>query len=302
MTQLLLLQELEALGIKAAFTSLNHLDSLKEDIDLPLLAGKIPPKIADDYLQYDYTIPEGYHSILITSCRIPNTLIGVETPLGHKEMILPTVYANTPEADIFTENMEVFFTQHNLEAKKVHLPLKLLAARTGLGHYGRNNISYVEDFGSYNKLTAYYTNYIIPETPWSALSFHPSCMDCHICEVNCPTGIIHHDRYMIDTTNCLPLPNEIEGDFPDWIKPSDHNALMGCLRCQSICPINPPLESTTRHLLDFTLAEVEDMRVHTLYEDLSLTTQEKIKILSFEDYYGVFRRNFMALLNTFVEQ
>lgn len=299
MTQTLLLKDLERLGIKAAFASLNHLGSLKEDIDLPLLAGKIPPKIADDYLQYDYTIPEGFHSLLITSCRIPNTHIGVETKAGPKAMILPTVYMNTHEAEAFTSNMALFFEKHHLQAKKVHLPLKLLAARTGLGHYGRNNISYVDDFGSYHKLTAYYTSLELSETPWSDLHFHPYCAECHICEANCPTGIISRVHYMIDTSKCLPLPNEIEGDFPDWVKPADHSALMGCLSCQSLCPINPPIETTTRHLFDFTMADVEDIQDHDAYDDLTRSSQEKIKILAFEDCYGVFKRNFMALYNTF---
>jgi epoxyqueuosine reductase len=295
MTQLLLLQELEALGIKAAFASLNHLDSLKEDIDLPLLQGKIPPKIADDYLQYDFTVPEGFHSLLIASCRIPNTSIHVETEFGMKEMILPTVYFNTPEANAFTTTMATFFEKHGIESKKVHLPLKLLAARTGLGQYGRNNISYVDDFGSYHKLTAFYTTYRIPETTWSELHFHPYCSDCHVCEVSCPTGIISHDQFMIDTSKCLPLPNEIEGSFPDWVKPKAHNALMGCLRCQSNCPINPPMDSTTRHQADFTLDEIAKIKGHDAFESLDLSLQTKINDLCFEDYYSVFKRNFLAL-------
>jgi len=294
-----LLSEVERHGYKGAFVSLDHLASMKADIDKPLNEGKIPPKIADYYLQYDFSIPEDYQSLFVVSCKIPNSKVLVDTSHGIKDMILPTVYYPTSEAATFDSDMEHLFSTHSVRYKKVHLPLKLLACRSGLSYYGRNNISYVEDFGSYHKLTAYFIDLKIDPTPWHPLSFHPLCTDCHICEANCPSGIIHHEDYLIDTSKCLPLPNEIEGDFPDWVKPSHHNALMGCLRCQSVCPINPPLEKTTQHVTHLSEADVLNLFQIDSYECLDQGTKEKVKALSFSDYYPVFRRNFIALYKTF---
>lgn len=287
--------EIQGMGYVGKFASLDHLASLMVDIESLVEAGKIPVKISRDYLQYDYSIPEDFSSVLITACKIPNSRIEVECDAGIMDMILPTVYRPTKEAADFDVHMEHYFKAHDIQFKKVHLPLKLLAARTGLGHYGRNNISYVGDFGSYHKLTAFYTSVAVASTPWQDIQFHSKCESCHICEANCPSGIISHDHYLIDTSRCLPLPNEIEGDFPEWVKADAHNALMGCLRCQSICPINPPLLQTTEFVARFSKAVVTEILEKTEVEALTEEALSCIKAIGFDDFYPVFRRNFIAL-------
>jgi len=116
------------------------------------------------------------------------------------------------------------------------VPLKLLAARSGLGRYGRNNMIFVEGLGSYNVLWAFLTDVPAPADPWTALDVLEACRHCSHCDRACPTDCIPRGRFVIDAGRCITLYNENGGRFPNFILPSMHHALMGCLRCQTSCP------------------------------------------------------------------
>jgi len=116
------------------------------------------------------------------------------------------------------------------------VPLKLLAARAGLGRYGRNNMIFVEGMGSYNLLWAFLTDAPAAEDGWSELEVLDACRRCSHCDRACPTACILRNAFPIDAGRCLTLYNENDGRFPNFILPSMHHALMGCLRCQTSCP------------------------------------------------------------------
>ncbi len=118
------------------------------------------------------------------------------------------------------------------------IPLKLLAARAGLGYYGRNNLIFVEGMGSYNLLYAFLTDHQFAEDGWTPLEVLDRCRRCDHCDRICPTGSILRSNFVIDIDKCLTLYNENPGAFPNWMPPSAHHALMGCLKCQSPCPVN----------------------------------------------------------------
>jgi len=149
------------------------------------------------------------------------------------------------------------------EARVEHLaaPLKALASRLGLVAYGRNNIGYVKDMGSYFQLCGYVTDAALPEM--SALetgkgSLLPDCENCGICTSMCPTGAIREERVLLHAERCLTYANENEGDWPDWVNAGSHNSLVGCLECQRVCPVNPelPIEKSG---LSFSAAETRSL-------------------------------------------
>jgi len=70
------------------------------------------------------------------------------------------------------------------------------------------------------------------------MSVLDACKSCTLCTKACPTGAISKDRFNIDTSRCLTFLNESKGDIPDWVKPGSHNSLVGCMRCQLVCPYN----------------------------------------------------------------
>ena len=118
------------------------------------------------------------------------------------------------------------------------VPLKLLAARSGLGRYGRNNLVFVEGMGSYNLLHAFLTDWECPDNAGTGLDILDACNHCHGCDRSCPTDCITRSEMVIDAGRCLTLYNEVAGDFPNFILPSMHHTLMGCLMCQRRCPEN----------------------------------------------------------------
>ena len=115
--------------------------------------------------------------------------------------------------------------------------MKQLAVRSGLAAYGRNNITYIDGFGSFHQLQAFYTDQPL-EVHWGKLQMYRLCKGCRICLDDCPTGAIRSSDFVIDPARCITLFNEYPDPLPAWIPASAHNALVGCLRCQLTCPGN----------------------------------------------------------------
>lgn len=146
-------------------------------------------------------------------------------------------------------------------ARVEHLPapLKALAARLGLTKYGRNNISYAPDMGSYLQLCGYLTDAALPDTGETRSleeSLLPECDSCSVCVSLCPTRAISEERMLIRAERCLTFANENPGSWPEWVSPRIHHCLLGCLECQLSCPANPelPVEETG---LCFSASETE---------------------------------------------
>ncbi|HWQ45865.1 MAG TPA: 4Fe-4S double cluster binding domain-containing protein [Longilinea sp.] len=127
---------------------------------------------------------------------------------------------------------------HRIERPGIPFHLKLLAVRSGLARYGRNNISYVEGMGSFIMLRCFVTDYKFTEDHWQELGMMARCEGCSLCQKLCPGGAIRSDRFVIDVSRCVTLYNEVEGDFPAWIPAGAHNAILGCMKCQAACPGN----------------------------------------------------------------
>jgi len=183
-------------------------------------------------------------------------------------------------------------------AKGMHL--KLLAVRSGLGNYGRNNLCYVEGMGSLLRLVAYFTDCKL-EDNWTEIKMMDICKNCRACMINCPNHCITEENFVIDAGKCLSLYNEIEGEFPEWISPSAHNALIGCMRCQSICPGNNSVISQTGRLGEVT--EEETSRILNGTPDQRLLDSLSKKLRDFAptqsaEAFSIFTRNLKALLNT----
>lgn len=123
-------------------------------------------------------------------------------------------------------------------AHAAHLPNKALAAGCGLARYGRNNIIYVDRFGSHTQLVVAWSDLPVLEDRWYAPAVLDRCEGCDSCADACPTGAIAEDRFLLHGERCLPHFNEWPGVFPEWIAPGAHNALVGCMRCQEVCPEN----------------------------------------------------------------
>jgi epoxyqueuosine reductase len=141
-------------------------------------------------------------------------------------------------------------------------PLKTLGTMSGFSRYGRNNISYVPGFGSFTALAGFISDLECDDAPAQPQEALPRCASCGACRAACPTGAIGNDRFLLRAERCITFWNEKDPSipFPDWIEPEWHNAFLGCLTCQRVCPENRPYldlyfegptfdEPTTRKLL-----------------------------------------------------
>jgi len=120
------------------------------------------------------------------------------------------------------------------------LPKKMLAVHSGLGAYGRNNLCYVPGMGSFHRLVALCSDFSCSEDVWHEPRTMDTCEKCVACLRHCPTGAITAERFLLRAERCLTFHNERPGDvaFPSWIDRSWHRCLVGCMRCQLICPQN----------------------------------------------------------------
>jgi epoxyqueuosine reductase len=120
-------------------------------------------------------------------------------------------------------------------------PLKSVACRLGLVTYGRNNLTYIPDWGSYFQLVGYVTDEDIGiADDWrpKPLRLMPECENCSICSSACPTGAINEERILLHAELCTTSFSEQPGDLHHHLSA---DCLFGCLDCQQICPANSGL-------------------------------------------------------------
>jgi len=133
--------------------------------------------------------------------------------------------------------------------------VKLLAARSGLARYGRNNIAYVEGMGSFLRLLAFYSDLPCANDYWQQPQALDECANCRACTNMCPSGAIDPDQFQLRADRCLTFHNESPQAFPSWIQESWHHCLIGCMKCQDSCPLNKDLQSWKERFAEFTEAE-----------------------------------------------
>ena len=83
------------------------------------------------------------------------------------------------------------------------LPQKLLAVHCGLALYGRNNICFNEEFGSYIRILSYFSDVCCDEAAWFLVRRLETCEKCRMCVAACPTNAIDPSHRIINAPICL---------------------------------------------------------------------------------------------------
>ena len=180
------------------------------------------------------------------------------------------------------------------------VPLKLLAARSGLGRYARNSLVFVDGMGSYNLLYAFLTDHPCADDPWTDLQILDECNRCHACERTCPTRCISRWSYSVNIDKCLTLYNENSGEFPNFILGSMHHTLMGCMKCKSPCPVNEGIADLTGEMEE-DITEEETRMILKGSPDEALLKSLQRKLRQFRptrarDQFPILSRNLKTLI------
>jgi len=149
------------------------------------------------------------------------------------------------------------------------LPQKMLAVHCGLGLYGRNNICYNNEFGSYMQIMSYVSDLPCGESAWYLLKRMERCETCCACVASCPTNAIDPNRQLINSDRCITYKNESPGEFPEWIDINSHNSITGCTKCQDCCPANTHNKNKIKIGITFTEEETVEILNYKNNDSLS---------------------------------
>ena len=281
--------------------SIVHLKELQKEIDEWKKNGFITEKFfKQNYSEFSFQPPATHpktSSIIVIG--FPQKMFPVEFSYKGKRY-QTTLGSNYVCSEIRTTCKEIL--SRILEKKgyaidRAVLPLKLLAVKSGLAKYGKNNICYIDGMGSFTRLEAYYTDYEFPTDDWHEKQLMKSCTTCSLCQQTCPTRCIPKDRILIHADRCLTHLNENQGDFPSWVSKQSHNALVGCMRCQIVCPQNKKFLQMNKQSIIFTEEETTSMLQKTPRDGIPKALAEKLLRFGIDEYYTLFARNLSVLMN-----
>ncbi|MFC1592287.1 epoxyqueuosine reductase [Thermodesulfobacteriota bacterium] len=135
-----------------------------------------------------------------------------------------------------TQKIADFLTGKGYTAMSVPtgIPIKMIAARAGLGRYGKNAVIQDKELGSWLGLMV-----IITDAP---LEFdspeEDDCGECTLCQEACPTGALQ-GNYTCNIERCLTLHLvNNKGPLPYDIREQAGTILSHCNECLYACPKN----------------------------------------------------------------
>ena len=285
-------------GFKARSVSIQRLAEVKEDIEKLKRQGLPDKHLAEVYLQFDYDVTAslpGVQSLLIIA--IPQPVTRATFSWRNKVYtgdIPPTYIGKTDDARV--KDTLTTLVGPEFKLVRVQLPVKTLAVKSGLAQYGKNNITYVPGFGSYHRLVAFATDRSWQEDSWNESKMMKICEACNKCRENCPTHCIPADRFLLHAENCLTWHNEREDIFVNWIKPEWHHMLIGCMRCQLVCPVNRDQLNKIVPGVAFSEEETARLLQKTPWNTLSDEIRRKLTEIAMDDSYEVLARNLEVLI------
>jgi epoxyqueuosine reductase len=292
---------LDSEGCLARVISVSHLDELRKDLDILHADGFIDESLFQERLKhFTYEIPNELPDarfIVVATVPQPMYTLTFHWKGRNVPVILPPTYADGDEIDGRVKGQLIrAMGNRRFRLCKTALPLKILATRSGLASYGRNNITYVGKFGSFHRLTAFYTDYPFADDHWQEREALTTCGTCTACIDACPTRAIVDDRFLVRAERCLSYLNEMTADhaFPDWVKPEWHNAIAGCMHCQKICPHNSTVLNWSEEREEFDEQETEYLLAGQFDGERASNMDCRLKSLGLD--LTIFPRNLAALL------
>lgn len=286
-------------GYQSMILPIHHIAQLEAEIGKRVKRGEIDARLYDRYLSYFKfdvaTNFPGVSSIILTAAPQPQRRVIFHlNGQPYSVIIPPTYYADTD--DNIVAILQNILNSNGYQLYPASLPLKLLATHSGMARYGKNNIAYVERLGSFVRFKAFLSDMPAGRDAWQEPRMMEECARCTACLKACPAGAIVPERFLIHVGRCLTFHNELSGNFPEWVSPAWHNCLVGCMKCQLVCPVNKRFAKWVEEGETFNEAETELILKGTPLNHLPAETVDKLKRSYMMDYLEVLPRNLRVLL------
>lgn len=250
-------------GYRFATAPVSLLNDVRRSLEERRDSGEISPDFFRDNLSFftylDGTSMDNPVSIVLIAVPRPAHVLTFSMAGGIKEMLLPPTYVNYQKMfkDV-RDDLAGALADYGCRLEVLSAPLKALGNRMGFLKHGRNNIGYVKDLGSYLQLVG-----LVSGKPLHDEDFAPRpeealldrCVECRICAKACPTQAINLQRVLIHAEKCYTLFSESMNPIPEGLRPPSPQCLIGCLRCQDVCPENKGLLRYARTAVSFTARE-----------------------------------------------
>ena len=243
---------------------------------------------------YDFSVLDNpaIKSVFITATPSP---IYVLRLADGRVLRIPPIYGNRAKVVAASRALTpTVFEPAGYRTWPVFLPKKLTAAHCGLASYGNNGLTYIKGWGSYFRLTMFASDYAAEsEAPWQSPELLKSCERCGRCVAACPAAALTKGSPWVDTNRCLTAFNERPGEFPAWLGAEAHNCLVGCLKCQEVCPHNH--KKAREVVVDVAADFGAELAAAAAYAELSPATRALLEEHSLDRYFRVLQRNLAAL-------
>ena len=293
--------EIEAAGFKVKTFKTEHIKEISTGFERLVEQGLLDEdfykrNLADFNYDCESTL-ENAKSVIVIAAPQRKSLAEFEYQGKIIEAVIPPTYIYPSIDSQVAGILDNALVKNGYGMAKAVLPLKLLAVRSGLGLYGRNNVCYIPGLGSFIRLKAYITDYEFEEDSWGDVRVMESCSTCSLCIDECPTGSIEKGSFLIHAQNCITNFNEYEAPIPEWISPDWHDSIVGCMKCQAACPHNTKLIDLVDERICFDEIETGMIMDGSIYNSLPIETRNKIYNAGMESYYNVLPRNIRLLIN-----
>ena len=296
-------QHLANTGFKSSIVSIQHLTDLQCDLENLLEQGILSRDFYDEIisrynLYFNFEPPADFpmaKSVIITAALQPKVNVKFQLSDQAYGVIIPPTYLYHTDKEV-SDIISLYLRKYGYKIDTAKLPVKLLAVHSGLASYGRNNLAYIDGWGSFFRLKAFFSDLPCIEDNWREVKVMEYCNKCAACINKCPAGVIHQDRFLVSAEKCLTFFNEKSDNFPEWVNPAWHNCLIGCMRCQDVCPAN---KDYTKYVVpggEFSEEETLMILKGVSKDKLPLETIEKLKKLCLLDDYNILQRNLEVLI------
>ncbi len=290
-------------GLALRVVPAQHVQDLRNRIEAEYAQGLFSEQFYHERLQfYRFAPPEELPevcSIIVVAVPRPQTPVNFSVNGKPITLILPPTYAGynhvTHQVGDMLANV---LAPEGYQLAPTRLPLKLLAACSGLAEYGRNNVCYIPGMGSFFQISAYYSDLPCEADTWQEPHLLGRCESCRACLLKCPTRAITDERFLLHAERCLSYFNESQATrpFPADIDPLAHNAVMGCMLCQRYCPEDKPYLNFFEASVDFSAEETALIIQGVAVEDLSAATIGKLDYLELTSDLDKLPRNLGVFL------